>query len=117
MDIVINFIKRHTLYIAIAAVCIFALSYIPGIPAMVQVLLQLPLIIGVVIILASVTLYSFTPVNFYNTPEVEKNKDGILNTSIISAHVAGKYRVMASVFLSVSLLTGVTLLAVYFLTN
>lgn len=112
---IIDFIKRHALYILIAALCIFGLSYIHGIPPMIKVLLQLPMITAVIIILSSVALYSYTPLNFFETPAIVVDKHGLHNVSVVAAHVKGKYIMMASIFLSISLLTAFTIFAIYFM--
>lgn len=115
MSSIFDFIKRHLLYVVIAVVCMFAVSFIPGLPAVFVIILQLPLIVGVVIVLSGITLYSYTPLNFTSIPAVEYYGNGKDNMVIVAAHITGKYNVINGIFRTIGLIVAIMFLAMYFL--
>lgn len=110
-----NFIKRHLLYVLVAVVSAFALSYIPGLPKDVVVLLKLPVVMAVVLLLASMSHYCYTNWNFSALESVAKKADEEDNHAVEAAIIAGKFRVLSSVFIGVCVLVSIVVLGIYFL--
>jgi hypothetical protein len=115
MTSIFDFIKRHLLYVLIAVAAMFVASFIPNLPWDIVVLLKLPLIAAFVVFLASMSLYSYTPESFTATPIVEHYPDGTNNMVIVASQIDGKHRVMSGVFIGISIVASISILAIYFM--